>query len=343
MTGRQFTDGIHFAAGQRPPRDNVQTETSSTPAAIPVAVRPSKAVRPAGPAPRDLRGPDWARVYHVALGVSWVVVAGFFLIWGLDYYVQPLQDRVYDPEHELFKPTGLVGNRLAIAGTSMLAIGVGGYMLRKRWGRLQNLGKLRHWLSAHIWMCTLGPFLITLHTSFKVGGLVSIAFWSMVLVVASGVLGRFVYVRIPKSLNGRQRTMEELASEQRDLAAEIEAESPGLADGVLAPHLAVAPAPSGVVAALAQAVRSDIRARSRRRALRAALAGAGVTPDHRVRLEELTRRYRRLSQERALLVPFERLFRHWHTFHLPLAIVMAAILLVHIAVAIAFGYAWTPG
>ncbi len=304
----------------------------------------ARAVRPAGPPVRAAQtGPAWARVYHAALAVSWVAIAGFFLFWGLDYYAMPLQERAYSADHELFKPTGLVGNRLAIAGTAMLAIGVGGYMTRKRWGRLQHAGKLRHWLSAHIWLCTLGPFLITLHTSFKVGGLVSIAFWSMLLVVASGVVGRFVYVRIPQNLNGRARSMRELEEEQRTLATEIESASPGLSDGALAPFLAETPAPGGLLAAVGQALRADLTAPARRRQLRTALVAAGVAPEQRHALEALARRHRRLAQERALLVPFERLFRYWHTFHLPFAIVMALILLVHIGVAIAFGYAWTPG
>ena len=157
------------------------------------------------------------RVYHVALGLTWVAVAGFFLFWGLDYYLQPPYERAYNPDHALFKPTGLVGNRLAVAGTAMIAFGVFSYMLRKRWARLQGWGKLRHWLSFHIFLCTLGPFLILLHTSFKVGGLVSIAFWSMVLVVASGVIGRYVYVRIPKTMNGQFRTMQEIEAEQQAL------------------------------------------------------------------------------------------------------------------------------
>jgi hypothetical protein len=225
----------------------------------------------------------------------------------------------------------------------MLALGVGGYMTRKRWGRLQHVGKLRHWLSAHIWLCTLGPFLITLHTSFKVGGLVSIAFWSMLLVVASGVVGRFVYVRIPQNLNGRARSMRELEEEQRTLATEIENASPGLVEGALAPFFAETPTPGGLLAAVGHALRADLTAPARRRKLRTALVAAGVAPAQRQALEALARRHRRVAQERALLVPFERLFRYWHTFHLPFAIVMALILLVHIAVAIAFGYAWTPG
>ena len=310
----------------------------------PTGAATARAVRPAGPPARAgaAGAPRWARVYHAALGVTWVAVAGFFLFWGLDYYLTPLQDRPYAPAHDLFKPTGLVGNRLAIAGTAMLIVGVGGYMLRKRWGRLQHVGKLRHFQSAHIWMCTLGPFLITLHTSFKVGGLVSIAFWSMVMVVASGVIGRFVYVRLPKGVNGRTRTMRELEDEQRELAAELDGEAPGLS-GLLAPYLAAAPAPRGLLAAVWQALRADLSAPARRRRLHAALVAAGAAPERRARLEHLARRHRRLAQERALLVPFERLFRYWHTFHLPFAIVMVLILLVHIAVAVALGYAWTPG
>jgi hypothetical protein len=317
----------------------VSLETSPPAGAVAAA-----GLRPAGPPAHTqlAAGPRWARVYHAALAVTWVAIAGFFLYWGLDYYLTPVIERPYDPGHDLFKPTGLVGNRLAVAGTAMLVVGVGGYMLRKRWGRLQNVGRLRHWLSAHIWLCTLGPFLITLHTSFKVGGLVSIAFWSMVLVVASGVVGRFVYVRIPKGMHGRTRTMRELEEEQRELAAELEAESPELS-ATLAPYLSAGPAPAGLAAALLHAVRSDLGAPARRRRLHAALVAARVAPERRHRLETLARSHRRLAQERALLVPFERLFRYWHTFHLPFAIVMVLILLVHIAVAAALGYAWTPG
>jgi len=268
-----------------------------------------------------------------------VAVAGFFLVWGLDYYLLPMHERAWSPDHALFRPTGLVGNRLAVVGTAMIALGVSSYMLRKRWGRLAGLGKLRDWLSFHIFLCTLGPFLIMLHTSFKVGGLVSIAFWSMVLVVSSGIVGRYVYVRIPKTLNGQFHTMQELEAEREALLAEIEAA--GLPAERQALVLAEVPAPRGLLHALALAARHDLAARRDARRLRATLRAAGVSAEAQARLLELGDRYRRLAQQRTLLTPFGRLFRYWHTFHLPLAIVMALILLVHIAVAIAFGYGWT--
>lgn len=268
-----------------------------------------------------------------------MTVAGFFLAWGFEYYLQPLHERAYNPDHALFKPTGLVGNRLGVFGTGMIAFGVSSYMLRKRWKRMQGWGKLRHWLSFHIFLCTLGPFLVLLHTSFKVGGLVSIAFWSMVLVVASGVIGRYVYVRIPKSLNGQFRSMQDIEAEQEALLAELQ--DGGLADARWTRTVEEPRTPSGLMSALALAVRFDLQGRRQTKALRAALAETFVPDETQERLVDLGRQYRRLAQQRVLLQPFGRLFRYWHTFHLPLAIVMALILIVHIGVAIAFGYGWT--
>lgn len=283
----------------------------------------------------------WVYAYHATLGITWVIVAGFHLLWGLDYYVLPMHERAYSPDHDLFKPTGLVGNRTAIAGTLMIAFGVFSYMLRKRWKRLQGLGKLRHWLSFHIFLCTLGPFLVMLHTSFKVGGLVSIAFWSMVLVVLSGVVGRYVYVRIPKSLNGQFYTMREIETSQEALVSELKASLPAASASLIDAELALPTESAGLFKSLFLAARFDLAGRKQARHLRGVLAAAGVDPAAQHRLADLGKQYRRLTQQRVLLEPFGRLFRYWHTFHLPLAIVMALILLVHIGVAIAFGYAWT--
>ncbi len=284
------------------------------------------------------------RLYHLGLAITWLAVAATFLFWGLDYYALPLTERPYAEGHDLFKPTGLVGNRLAIVGTAMLTFGVAMYSTRKRWGRLQSLGKLRHWLSFHIWLCTLGPFLILLHTSFKVGGIVSIAFWSMVLVVASGVVGRYVYVRIPKTVNGRFRSMQEIEARQSVLLADLR-ENGALTESDLDALVRTERdvKPRGLLHALALAVRFDWEGRREARHVGALLRKSGVDDATRQRLVDEAREHRKLAQQQVLLQPFGKLFRYWHTFHLPLAIIMFLILALHIGVAIAFGYAWTPG
>jgi len=311
------------------------TTESATSTTSPAAARPAP--------PPAFRKPveRWVRVYHAALGLVWITVAGFFLIWGFDYYALPLFDRPYDPGHELFKPTGLVGNRLGIAGTLMIAVGVFSYMLRKRWKRLHRIGKLRHWLSFHIFLCTLGPFLVMLHTSFKVGGLVSIAFWSMMLVVLSGVVGRYVYVRIPKTLNGQFYSMHEIESRQKALMDELKASLPSGSAKLIDTQLGAPEALKGLIRALFRAFTFDFANRKQTRHVQTILTMAGVEPAAQHHLLDLTKQHRRMAQQRVLLEPFGRLFRYWHTFHLPLAIVMTLILLVHVGVAIAFGYAWT--
>ncbi|HEX8297585.1 MAG TPA: hypothetical protein VF594_00380 [Rubricoccaceae bacterium] len=293
------------------------------------------AQRPTAPAqrPPTRTAPDkrWERLYHAALGLSWIAIALPLAWWGLDYYLTPLNARLAHPGHDLFRPTGLVGNRLAVAGTAMLLGGVTMYSVRKRWARLAGVGKLRHWLSFHIWLCTLGPFLILLHTSFKVGGLVSVAFWSMIVVVASGIVGRYVYVRIPQAVSGRALEMREIESERAALLTEwADAGGP---DGLLdaGPERV-----SGVFGAFALALRSGRAARAEARRVRRVVPEADAK-----RLVDLAARHRRLALGRALLGPFGRVFRYWHAVHLPLAIVMALILLVHILIAVLFGYAWT--
>jgi hypothetical protein len=41
-----------------------------------------------------------------------------------------------------------------------------------------------------------------------------------------------------------------------------------------------------------------------------------------------------------LLRIFHKLFRYWHIAHLPFAIAMFVIMLVHVAVTLVFGYKW---
>ena len=47
-----------------------------------------------------------------------------------------------------------------------------------------------------------------------------------------------------------------------------------------------------------------------------------------------------LSRRIGLLRTMQSLFRYWHIAHLPFAITMFVIMLVHVAVTIVFGYKW---
>lgn len=70
------------------------------------------------------------------------------------------------------------------------------YIIRKRSLKLQKLGNLQNWLNWHIFFGLVGPTLVLFHTNFKVGGLVSISFWSMVISFLSGIVGRYFYIQL---------------------------------------------------------------------------------------------------------------------------------------------------
>ncbi len=276
------------------------------------------------------------------LTVIWISAAGAVTVPGLEYYLTPLAERAYSPLADQWGPTGLVGQGLGIVGTAMISLGVVGYMVRKRVPWLSSWGALRHWLQVHIFLCTLGPYFVMLHTTFKFGGVISVAFWSMAVVVASGVFGRYVYARIPKTIHGRFLDLEAVGDRSRQLLDALQERTGSAADELRAllerdPLPARAP---GMMGALALAVRSDVQGRRQKREVRRFLQTRSIPTElHSPVLAIATQRHR-LQRQALLLQPFQRLFRYWHVIHLPLAVTMFLILAVHVAVAVAFGYTW---
>lgn len=281
------------------------------------------------------------KIFLGILTLAWLTVAATFTIRGWDYYRMPLHERAYAESHDVYKPSGSVGLALGAVGSVMMVSGVALYSTRRRFRRLRGLGKLRNWLSMHIFLCTLGPFLILLHSSFKVGGLVSISFWSMVVVVLSGLVGRYVYVRIPKTLQGQFRSLRNLEVEKEEVMGAIRRLGSVNVDALAALFpVREQHATPGIFRAVALAFQYDLHRRQRRTWIARNLMGLGSDPTVRRQLESLIESYGRLEQQMLILTPFEKVFRYWHAFHLPLAVVMFSIMCLHVAVAIAFGYVW---
>jgi len=61
------------------------------------------------------------------------------------------------------------------------------------------------------------------HTALKFGGIVAVSFWSMAAVVLSGVIGRFIYVRIPRTIQGNELSVKELEPGRRRIDYQAEA------------------------------------------------------------------------------------------------------------------------
>ncbi len=142
--------------------------------------------------------------------------------------------------------------------TAMLA-----YSLRKRIPGLRRAGRLGTWLDLHIWCGVTGPLLIVLHSALKVGGLIAIAFWSMVAVALSGVFGRFLYAQIPRTASGDQLSLDEARRLDAELTARLRDEF-DLSASDLAPLRAAAGGASRSVAAALAALAVEPWRRRRR-------------------------------------------------------------------------------
>jgi hypothetical protein len=103
-----------------------------------------------------------------------------------------------------------LGYGLGVAGgVGMLALFV--YPLRKRWRAMREFGSTKFWFALHMALGIAGPLLIVLHSTLAFGSLnATVAFASMALVAASGIVGRFLYGRIHHGLYGRRATLAEL-------------------------------------------------------------------------------------------------------------------------------------
>lgn len=260
-------------------------------------------------------------IYAAALAVI------ALLAWeGRSYYSTPLIERPRHADYWTLKPGGSRGHLLGIAGSSLM-VAMLVYSVRKRVKAFRGLGKLRDWLDFHIFCGVIGPLLVILHSSFKVHGLVALSFWSMVAVALSGVLGRYLYLQIPRTRAGDQLSLAEVEELNANLTRRLREE---LGEGPLQELEALA---ADLSPRLLRMPLDGIRLRWRLRSFRKRHRGSA----------ELTRtiRQKALLQRRLLLWNrLQELFHHWHVLHKPFAVVMYVFMIVHIAVAVLTGYAW---
>ncbi len=268
----------------------------------------------------------------VAVLVGWTIKSG----WG--YFTTPLSARPHHPGFQDFRAGGLVGHGIGILGSFMIVLLLL-YSMRKRMHALQRAGDLRIWLRYHIFLGIAGPILITLHTAFKVGGLVAVSYWSMVAVALSGFFGRYLYQQLPRNVLGETMSVEEIEAKNEAVLVELsnlgmDDRAAALLEDIALRKLEHRAAP---VALLLLPFLNGILARQLQRwALRFAegdrpaavkLAKAWALQTRRLRLFDLIR----------------DLFHYWHVFHKPFAFIMIIVMIVHVGVAVALGYVWKFG
>jgi len=237
-----------------------------------------------------------------------------------------------------------VGYLLGVAG-GLLIVVTPLYSLRKRVRRLRRAGKVRHWFRAHMLAGVIGPVLILFHCNFAPGSTnSSIALATMLVVVASGIVGRSIYTRVHHGLYGRRLELRELALDSQFSAWRLEpllAASPQLKDRLAVLERTVGERPGLIVGlwrviwitifsrwvlmvAAATLARTSLELRCDR-----AARAAPVRPSVRVALCAVHDHMAAVRRV-ALFCFYERLFSLWHMLHVPLFAMLVISASVHV-------------
>ncbi|HET7212578.1 MAG TPA: hypothetical protein VFL79_03265 [Terriglobia bacterium] len=306
----------------------------------------------ANPVARAAR-PDTDRFHRAALRLCYflaiLIIVGI-TIYGEDYYRLGPNQRPFSPKHLVLRPNGSIGLRLGVLGAAMFLI-IFLYPIRKRWTWLRSKGNTRHWLDFHVMVGLTAPFIIALHASFKFRGLAGMAFWIMSAVALSGVIGRYLYAQIPRSLTAAELTLQDVREEQTQLAGQLTAQRL-LSASALAPlfrfpgERQVESLP--MVMALAMMMLIDslrvlhiARLRMRVLGLWACLTTlGGLLPSGNPELERViatARKQAALSKRILFLSRSQQVFHLWHVVHKPFSYSFVLLAALHIIVVMLFG------
>jgi hypothetical protein len=281
------------------------------------------------------------RLYLASLVAIVFIILITLIYKGISYYSTGIEERVYHPDHSLLKPSGFIGHGIGIAGTLFIIIGVSSYMARKRYRFLSRIGVLKHWLEFHIFLCTLGPILVLFHTSYKFGGLVAVSFWSMVAVFLSGIIGRFIYLQIPHTIEGRELSLNEVREMKTDVAVVLR-NSYKLDEDTYNLLVDSIKKKVGLYRknAIVRYIGNYFRDKKTLSNVKRLLKYSELTGTEKKMILGLINDDINLNQKIERLDTMQNMFKYWHVIHSPFALVMLVIMLIHVSVTIVFGYRW---
>ncbi len=309
---------------------NMDRSTLLTPVDKPTPGAEARATRAAQIKPRSTVQND-RQITIVAF--STVILA--LLYWGW----RNRGKEILEPAHGLGYALGIVGSVLMLA---LLA-----YPLRKRLKFMRGWGAVAAWFRWHMVLGIVGPTLVILHSNYTLQSAnAAVAFWVMVVVASSGLIGRYLYARVHRGLYGQKAEAKEYLEEAvttRSLL-ELGADRQGhdwndeLADfekRALAPHRTFFGALGGSLA-------YDFRVRRVRKILLrdveltvlSEAARRNLSPKSRQSLRDAARqrldRYFGALGRAAHLAVYDRLFSLWHVLHLPLFVILILTAIIHI-------------
>jgi uncharacterized membrane protein len=262
---------------------------------------------------------------------------------GFNYYTTSLVSRPRHPDYWQLKPGAFRSHGFGILGSLMMIVLLG-YSIRKRTPVFGQKGSMKNWLNFHIFLGTTGPFFIILHSTFKLNGLVSVSFWSMIAVALSGIIGRYLYLQIPRTIAGNELSLQDVQVLNSQIMEnikgkfELEPREIEQMETELYPPLNDN---AGLIRIIGALFVSDMSSYFKSIRIRKFLGYKFKMPKNQTKeLINLLRQKAKLDRRLQFWNKIHQMFHYWHVFHKPFAVIMYLIMLIHIGVSVWLGYTW---
>jgi len=298
--------------------------------------------------------PDPHRMHHLRLKMAYLLATAgtlALLVYGFSYYWSSAEQRALSPRHAYLKPSGTIGLRLGMFGV-LLFLFIYLYPIRKKWAWLGRQGNSKRWLDIHVLLGLLAPVAITFHSAFKFSGIAGVAFWIMVVVAISGVVGRYIYAQIPRNLNSAELSLRE--AQEQSLRITTQLKNTGILssrdiDGLLHLPDMREVASASVLGALCRMLLFDLGFPLRVWRLRQkmlwserrwwSLVGLGRGQNAVLeRAISMAREQTLLAKKILFLSKSHRMLHVWHIIHRPFSYSFAALASIHVILMLMLGY-----
>jgi dihydropyrimidine dehydrogenase (NAD+) subunit PreT len=284
----------------------------------------------------ETEGRRRAHRFYFATGA---LILAWLTIKGWDYYTLSRVARLHSPLHATLRPAGSWGHGVGIVATAFLLLNFL-YPVRKRTRALSGVGSIRSWLDFHMFLGFMCPLVIAFHAAFQSNNqLATGTAAALLIVVLTGIFGRFIYGLVPGS-GGKEVEMADLLGRWERLKARMaplieQADDPVVLQGIFA--TAARPARRGsLLGLLLRLPFGGIRTRLR---LLRARWHFGDHDDY-AEFREGYLRLHRIRTQIGFYQALKNLMRTWRMFHASLAGFLVVAIAAHIAVSLYLGYGW---
>lgn len=231
------------------------------------------------------------------------------------------------------------GYILGIVGGSVMIVLLL-YPLSKRVALLTRLLPSRYWFGIHMFFGSIGPVMVLFHSNFHLGSInSSVALICMLLVAASGLIGRYIYTHIHHGLYGSRITLKELKQETENNHTELVdlyAKDEKLNNFLTKMEQKALQPYTGLMTSLLHVIYLGINApRLKRKIIRFMKKSYAENSDNKTMADSKivarsVNRYTLALRKTAAFRVYERIFSLWHILHLPLFFMMIITAVIHI-------------